>query len=519
MIDITRIRKCIASASLLSLAACGGNAGNMPAVQLGTGAVAPASLHGPLDPLPTGRPFVEGSPTPGPSTSPSASPTPHGSPSPTPPTPTPPPTPRPSATPAPTATPRPTAPPTIAPSPPPTPTPIRTPLTPGQVIVGVGFADVSPHQLVRSATDVVYASTPTCNGYPNCYANVLPMFVATTPRRATGFFEADAAHRPHAADGTDTIGSSALAIDGNGIVWVAYNTRNEGSWITSFDTGSNRWGTPAPLGAGRSGALTQGREGVALAVDAAGNPNVVWSYVGSDNRKHVAYSVRRGGGWTSPAQIDDTPLFGGAGNIHPTMAFAPDGTLLVAWLSGNELQQYDNPDGKIYVRALRGGGWQPSTQIPDGDYRSHAGYAQVTIDQGPSMIVTGDGTVHVSYMDTTDAIRYWYSSDYVRWSGDRQPAFQRTHDPSLGPDGAGGVYIYGHGTPIGNIEGHGNDLFRLHLAAGATQWSPFAQIVSDHNVDCSVSTRWSQFFHYFPAQVDYLYWNDHKPDFDLVGQD
>jgi hypothetical protein len=41
--------------------------------------------------------------------------------------------------------------------------------------------------------------------------------------------------------------------------------------------------------------------------------------------------------------------------------------------------------------------------------------------------------------------------------GDRQPAHQVTHNPALGPDGAGGVYLYGHGTPQPGLGGHGDN--------------------------------------------------------------
>ena len=431
----------------------------------------------------------------------------------------------PGTTPTPTSapgvpTPTPTPTPTQTPTAPPKPIVIPTPLSSGQTIVGYGFSDVSPHQIVRSSANVLYVSVPTCNGYPNCYANVLPMYVATSAGTASGFFEADAAHRPFPLFGAvDTIESSAIAIGGNDLVYVAYITKGEGAFVATFDARANRWFAPVSLGATVSGIWGQGREGIGIAVDASGAPHVVWSYVGSDTRKHVAYANRTAGAWTAALRIDDAPLGNSQGAIHPAMAFAPDGTLLVAWLVGNEGGGYNVPDGSIYVRASRSGAWSPSARIPDVALGGNPGYAQTSIDQGPSIMVTANGTAHVTYLDTNDAIRYWYSPDLATWRGDRQPATQLTHNPSLGPDGSGGVFIYGHGTPYGSIAGHGNNLYRMHLAAGTNGWTAFgAPIVSDNNVDCSVSTRWSQFFHYYPSQIDFTYWHDTAPNFQLVGQ-
>ncbi len=410
--------------------------------------------------------------------------------------------------------------PTPTPKPGATNTPAPPTLPASQTVVGPGFSDVSPHQIVRTSTNVEYVSVPTCAAYPNCYLNALPMYAAAQAGTPGHFVERDAAHRPVPVLGpNDTIESSALAIDGNDTIYEAYITQQEGAYVVTFDTRAGVWGTPTRLGNTVSGTSGQGREGIGIAVDASGTPHVVWSAVGNDGLKHVVYANRAGGVWSAVTQIDDTLLATGLTAIHPTMAFAPNGTLLVAWLVGNELLGYNVPDGSISVRAMKGGVWVASVSIPDTNYGGNPGYAQTTIDQGPSMLVTADGTAHVTYVDTQDTIRYWYSSDYVTWFGDRQPAAQETHDPSLGPDGAGGIYIYGHGTPIGGIIGHGNNLYRMHLAAGTTSWTAFGSpIVTNNNIDCSVTTRWSQYFQNFPGEIDYGYWDDRKPDVEYVGQ-
>ena len=398
------------------------------------------------------------------------------------------------------------------------PIPQATKFAAGETPIGFGFSDSSPHQVVRSSANRLYVSVPSCEDYPNCSGNVLAMYAARQPGIAHQFDELDAAHRPRARGQRDSIGSSALAIDGSGRIDVAYITRNEGAYFTTFDVPSGRWGRAERLGRTDSGLTTQGREGIALAVDAAGNPHVAWTFLASQT-KHIAYAWRSSGGWSHSSQIDDSRLGPGQGALHPTLAFAPNGTLLASWLVGNERAAYNFPDGRIAVRTRNpGGSWSPSVEIPERIAPPNPGYAATTIDQGPSLLVTADGVAHLTFIDVEDAIRYWYSPDYRIWHGARQPNRQLTHDPVLGPDGNGGIFIYGHGTPAGDKNGHGNSLYRMQLAAGATAWSPFNRIVSDPNVDCSVSTRWSQFFHFFPKQIDYTYWNDHKPDFQILGQ-
>ena len=134
------------------------------------------------------------------------------------------------------------------------------------------------------------------------------------------------------------------------------------------------------------------------------------------------------------------------------------------------------------------------------------------IDNGPSLLVTADGVAQLVFSDTGNRIRYWHNAG-SGWMRDRQPPNQITHNPSLGPVGPvgqGGVYIYGHGAPIGDIGGHGDNLYRFRRPAGGS-WSAWTLYVTGH-FDSSVSTRWSQFFNRFPAQVDILYWADPYPN-------
>ncbi len=368
--------------------------------------------------------------------------------------------------------------------------------------VGPGFTDVSPHQLVRTSGNVLYTVAPTCDSYPDCPSNTLRVYRANQAGTPTGFTEQDSAHRPSG------IGSSAIAIDGADTLHVLWNDRAGIVNYRTFSTAANTWSATTVVASSNWTDFGQGDEGVALAVDSSGMPHAVWSGKGSDGILHVFYG-NRGGSW-SAQQVDDLALTGNRRALHPTVAFAPNNSLVVAWLEGTFNYA---PDGIIHVRTRDvNGAWATTQTINDPDG------AMTTIDNGPSLLSTADGTIHLTFLAASpaDQIRYWYNSG-AGWQGDRQPPTQITHDPSLGPDGNGGVYIYGHGTPT-PVDGHGDNLYTFHKAAGATVWEPWTEYVTG-SYDSSVTTRWAQFFQSFPQTLDIAYWADAYPSSLFVGTD
>lgn len=296
-----------------------------------------------------------------------------------------------------------------------------------------------------------------------------------------------------------------MAVDGADRLHVFWVDRTGRAVYAVFDTVADRWGPQEVIDATNWTNFGQGDEGAALALDAAGVPHAAWSARGGDGKLQIRYASRPAGGWTTPLRVDDVPLGPNRSAWHPTLAFAPDGALLLAWLEGTF--NY-TPDGVVRVRERSAAGvWGTSAAMPDA--------AMTAIDNGPSLLITADGVRHLTFLNTGNAIRYWYDAGQG-WRGDRQPAHQVTHNPALGPDGAGGVYIYGHGTPQGSLGGHGDNLYRFHLAAGATSWGGWDLYVRGA-FDSSVGTRWAQFFHSFPERVDILYWADPYPNVLYLG--
>jgi len=343
------------------------------------------------------------------------------------------------------------------------------------ILVGPGFTDVSPHHLVRTSGDVLYVVAPTCDSYPDCPGNSLRAYRADQPGTPTAFTEQDVAHRPSGG-----IGSAAVAIDGADTIHVLWNDRSGTVRYATFATGTNLWGAMTTVATTNWTDFGQGDEGVALAVDVNGMPHAVWSAEGSDGVLHAFYA-NKGGSW-SAQRVDDVALSGNRRVLHPTIAFTASNALVVAWLEGTF--NY-TPDGMIRVRTRDVNGvWGTTQTITD-----PAG-VMTTIDNGPSLLATPDGTLHLTFVaaNPPDQVRYWYNRG-SGWQGDQQPPAQVTHDPSLGPDGSGGVYIYGHGTPAPTYQDHGDDLYSFHKGAGATAWGPWTLYVTGA-YDSSVSTRW-----------------------------
>ena len=373
-----------------------------------------------------------------------------------------------------------------------------------QITVGQGFTDVSPHQIVRTTGNVIYTVAPTCASFPNCPNNVIRVFKGNQPGTPTAFIEVDAAHAPGSS-----VGAVSTAIDGSNQIHVVYNKKSGSAKYAIFDTNQDLWVWSETLGSTGWTDFTQGMEGTAIALDASGTPHVIFTTrTGTNNAMRLKYTENAGGGWTTPIDVADkvdcNPASAYCAAWHPTLAFTPSGDLLLAWLNGTD--DYV-PDGRIRIRTRTAAGtWQASVAIND--------TVMTGLDNGPSMIVTTDGVAHITFDNNANKIRYWYNAG-AGWLGDKQPPGQVTHDPSLGTDLLDTVYIYGHGTPQGGIGGHGENMYYFSKPAGGS-WGAWTLYASG-SVDSSVSTRWSQFFHFHPENMDILYWFDAYPNVLIAG--
>lgn len=361
--------------------------------------------------------------------------------------------------------------------------------------VGPGTTDPSPHQLVRTSKNYLYVIAPTGTTYPTNPKATLQVWKANRAGIPSYYSPQDNAHSPRIG-----INASASAIDGTDVIHSLWLDGKGDVYYGQYSTTTDKWSAPTLLSHTGWTGFQQGDEGVAIAVDASGTPHAIWTIIVSGQLR-IAYSNRTGGMWSAPMLADNATAVNA---WHPTMAFAPNGDLLIAYLDG---QGGYSADGTVRTRVrFANGSWGATNSIPVTVF--------VGLDNGPSLLITSDGTQHITFCDTGNQIQYWYNTG-TGWLGDRQPAPQTTHDPVLGPDGSGGLYIYGHGTPQGTIYGVGSGKYRFHKSLTATTWGTWTLVVTGM-IDDATSTRWSQFFHYFPQTVDFTYWT-HTDQYDAAG--
>ena len=237
--------------------------------------------------------------------------------------------------------------------------------------------------------------------------------------------------------------------------------------------------------------------------DSAGNPHAVWVYMAGLNVRRLHYKTFQNGNWSLPVAVEEAVT---NNSWHPALAFAPSGDLTVAWIDGTPGFVSDSV---VRTRVRHADGtWAATLTLPDS--------IPINADNGPSILITADGVRHITFLNfdstSTNTMRYWYDAG-SGWQGDRQPTPTVSHDPVLGPDGSGGLYIYAHGEVVGDPTGVGNGKARFHKPAHATAWSAFTPIpeaIATGQIDDATGTRWSQFFHNYPKTIDFTYWT-HTP--------
>ncbi|MEO7911883.1 MAG: sialidase family protein [Roseiflexaceae bacterium] len=423
----------------------------------------------------------------------------------------------------PTATSNPNA--TASPRPTRTTTPTATPTSePGNptaqnynILVGPGYTDVSPKQLVRTSGNRLYIGVSNCEVYPcTDAAQKLRMYRANSIGVPTGFTLLDINHMPAG------VSQWAIAIDSSDTIHVVWNDRaNTGGDLinlryTTFSTSSDTWSgsvetidTPLDVGTDGGG---QGVQSVALALDASGAPHVVYLKGNAGNRR-MYHRSRSSGGWSAATQIDDGVTYGNNQKAwHPNLAFDTTGRLLAVWERGSF---NSTTDGTIFSRVRATNGTWGATINVSGDNA-----ARVVIDQSTSLLVTPDNRYHMTWLAaTTDYIHYQYSDDNGQSWATNNPGggAQATHNPSLGY-AAGKLRIYGHGTQP-QIDGHGDHLYYFEGSGGSAAWGGWTQFVTGAHYDSSVNVRWSQFFFAFPNTIDLAYWNDNYPNVLYAGTD
>lgn len=388
------------------------------------------------------------------------------------------------------------------------------------VNIGAGYTDVSPKQLVRTKANRLYICVVNCESYPgDGISNHVMMYKGNIDGIPTSYTEQNSASRPSGG-----IAQWGCAIDQNDIIHVVYNTRaSAGGNITdtryiTYNTWTDTWGTSESIDNAvnfSEGGGNQGHQSIAIALDAAGKPHVV--YLKTDGtRTRCTYSNKISGTWTSGFTVDTQSFAANEQIWHPNIAFDTAGRAIVLWLKGTF---NDTADGTIYCRvkeAGTSGNWRTSVQI------SATAGALTSIDQSTSIYVTADNRYHTTYINASTTpgnkfIRYRYSDDLGdTWSAnDPASGTQATHNPVLGDGANGKVRIYGHGTP--DVSNVGQNLYYFEGTGGSGTWGSWTQILAGTAWECSVNTRWAQYHHSNMNYLDIAFWDAAYPNVAHVG--
>ncbi len=357
----------------------------------------------------------------------------------------------------------------------PTPTPAVAPTA--FFSIGLGFSDVSPHDLIRTADDRLYAIGnqlyasnfvvywTTAPGLPTRFTNSVIVNEASTP------LSVDAVY-----DGKTTI--HMLALLNNGQV------RDETFGTSSNTVTASR--TIATNGGIVSGNYS-GSEGVVGAYDLSGSLHTV--YWSSGN--HIIFD--------GSTQLDS------AGNAqHPAIAVSPtDGSITVAWVQ---------TDKTVRVRTFAGGAWGAIQQVSTAPAYVSLD-AGISIDQGPSLLIDASGHRHLTYIENwrisapydygrvhyvTNAGGSWVDTDIGSYS----------HDPALALTSTGQLYIIGHGYNLNAAPcASNNDICLWTKSGGSWSESMFAQHTGSQSFDSSPSVKWSAVGWNRPNAVEFVFFD------------
>lgn len=402
----------------------------------------------------------------------------------------------PPSTPTNTPTPLPTNTPTPSPAVSVTPTPTLPPTPIEFFKVGSGysgFIDVIPHQIVRTNTDKVYIFG--AGAIATTAINVYWTTAAGMPTKTANF------------NGSTVYNATAYPIsvetayDGGNIIHVLANLMDGTLHDYPFDITTNTFKSDHTISTGNpiGPYFTNypGTSGVSAMVDVGGRLNV--AYWSSGN--HITYSLYNYDPATDFLVLDSLPdQVDTAGFAsHPVLAISPlDGSVTVAWLS-----EAVTPH-QVLGRTSTGTVWGNIEQISNPAVKVWTyvdPYGGLSVDQGPSLVITSDGIKHLAYGEDTDGsgnyghvhyVKYTASTGWVDTALSLGGVPFYTHDAALVPDWNNNIYIFGHGLYLDASPClSNNNLCYAKMSSGV--WGApanFATAPSGETFDASVSPKW-----------------------------
>ncbi|MEZ5356308.1 MAG: hypothetical protein R2762_27040 [Bryobacteraceae bacterium] len=200
-------------------------------------------------------------------------------------------------------------------------------------------------------------------------------------------------------------------------VWVSYHESEHSSLLFARRFAAGQWGAPEQVTVANGDYHKP-----AIAIDAGGEPRVVWPAQVSGNWD-LYTSRRTASGWSAPERITTDP----GPDLAPQMASAGNRTMLV-W------QSLRGASSDVFYRTLEGGNWSAEARVTE----------SAANDWEPVVAATADGAFHVawdSYRSGYDVLmRTWRNG---RWGAETAVAAtpKLENHASLTADAQGRVWI------------------------------------------------------------------------------
>ncbi len=204
-----------------------------------------------------------------------------------------------------------------------------------------------------------------------------------------------------------------------------------------------------------------------MALDAAGNPQAVWSALGESSIDEVYYNADPGSGWGTPALLTGTLLLN---QYEPQIALDPEGHPHVAWygyqfLTEEEFIHINDPSQvhfDIHYTTNSGEGWEEPVTVNTQPYYQY----------DPRIVVDAAGCPHIVWYgyggpDTHFQI-YCANASGGGWTAPRQLSTQTSYDqryPRIAMDAASHPYVAWEGQ---GANGHSYVYYCDNLGTGWT---------------------------------------------------
>src|SRR5579885_2094292 len=186
--------------------------------------------------------------------------------------------------------------------------------------------------------------------------------------------------------------SPRIGADANGHIHVVYQAELKDSDIEHVfyrrsDDHGKTWTEPKDISQIKDGAASHAR----IAIEKDGAVDVVWLDTIPGEKENDVFFVRSADGgktWGTPIDVSCTP----GASSEPCIAVGPDGNVHVAWVDGPA------KSAEIFyaVSDDHGSSWSKGYDV------SHT----PGTSSSPAIAVSGEGTVHVSWVDTTSGVKH-----------------------------------------------------------------------------------------------------------------